>query len=290
MSYELRGRSGTGTPNTPKLVAISDLHVRYAENRALVEELRPESSADWLLVAGDVADLVSDFRWALGVLRSRFARVVWAPGNHDLWTLPADPVQLRGEEKYLQLVEICRQLGVDTPEDPFPVWSSAAEPVVVAPLFVLYDYTFRPEGTASKAEALEVAKSAHVVGNDEKYLHPDPYPSLDAWCAARLKVTAARLDAVPSSRRTVLVNHFPLTREPTRILRYPEFALWCGTEATADWHLRYRAEAVVYGHLHIPRTISEDGVPFEEVSLGYPREWQPRSRVPGLPVQILPTD
>lgn len=284
MTYELRGRSGTGTP---KLVAISDLHVRYPENRELVEKLRPGSDEDWLLVAGDVADLVSDFRWTLEVLRSRFARVVWAPGNHDLWTLPADPVQLRGEEKYLHLVEICRQLGVDTPEDPYPVWR---DDIVVAPLFVLYDYTFRPVGTASKDEALEVAKSAHVVGNDEKYLHPDPYPSLDAWCAARLKVTTARLDAVPSTQRTVLVNHFPLTREPTRILRYPEFALWCGTEATADWHLRYRASAVVYGHLHIPRTITEDGVPFEEVSLGYPREWQLRSRVPGLPVQILPAD
>lgn len=285
MSYELRGRSGTGTP---KLVAISDLHVRYAENRALVEELRPESSADWLIVAGDVADLVEDFTWTMDVLRSRFERVIWAPGNHDLWTLPADPVQLRGEEKYLHLVELCRQLGVDTPEDPYPVWEADDRQLTIAPLFVLYDYTFRPEGTSDKAEALAVAKEAHVVGNDEVYLHPDPYQSLDAWCAARLKATAERLDAIPAEQKAVLVNHFPLTREPTRILRYPEFALWCGTEATADWHLRYRAEVVVYGHLHIPRTIIEDGVPFEEVSLGYPREWQPRERVPGLPVQVLP--
>ena len=53
---------------------------------------------------------------------------------------------------------------------------------------------------------------------------------------------------------------------------YPEFAQWCGTERTADWHVRYRAVAVVYGHLHIPRTTWYDGVPFREVSLGYPRE------------------
>ncbi len=31
---------------------------------------------------------------------------------------------------------------------------------------------------------------------------------------------------------------------------------------------------MVYGHLHIPRTTFEDGTRFEEVSLGYPREWQ----------------
>src|SRR5688572_4030053 len=47
--------------------------------------------------------------------------------------------------------------------------------------------------------------------------------------------------------RSVFVNHFPLVREPTRVLRYPEFAQWCGTERTADWHTRYPTAAVVYG-------------------------------------------
>jgi hypothetical protein len=80
----------------------------------------------------------------------------------------------------------------------------------------------------------------------------------------------------------VLVNHFPLIREPTQVLRYPEFAQWCGTERTADWHVRFNAAAVVYGHLHIPRTIWHDGVRFAEVSLGYPREWRRRGQPPGL--------
>jgi predicted phosphodiesterase len=42
------------------LLAISDLHVAYAENRAHVETLRPSHDDDWLLVAGDVAELVED--------------------------------------------------------------------------------------------------------------------------------------------------------------------------------------------------------------------------------------
>ena len=43
--------------------------------------------------------------------------------------------------------------------------------------------------------------------------------------------------STPATRTcpTVLVNHWPLTRLPTRVLRYPEFALWCGT--TADRRL-----------------------------------------------------
>jgi 3',5'-cyclic AMP phosphodiesterase CpdA len=271
-----------------KLLAISDLHVAYPENREIVERLRPESDGDWLLVAGDVAERADDVEWALGTLRERFSTVVWAPGNHELWTHRQDPNQLRGEERYEYLVEACRRLGVLTPEDPYPIWTGAGGPILVAPLFLLYDYTFRPDGTATKEEALARAHEVGVVCTDEMVLHPDPYPSRDAWCRARVEMTARRLAARDPDVPTVLVNHFPLVREPTRILRYPEFAQWCGTELTADWHVRFNAVAVVYGHLHIPRTTWYDGVRFEEVSVGYPREWRRRGRTPGTLRQILP--
>ena len=60
----------------------------------------------------------------------------------------------------------------------------------------------------------------------------------------------------------MLVNHYPLVREPTRVLRYPQFAEWCGTTRTRDWHVRFNVAAVIYGHLHIPRTTWYDGVRF----------------------------
>jgi len=263
------------------LLALSDLHVGYAENRRIVDELRPDDPADWLLVAGDVAERFADIEWALGRLRERFAVVVWAPGNHELWTPRDDPVQLRGEERYRALVDRCRRLDVITPEDPYPVFPSADGPVTVAPLFLLYDYSFRLVGGSTKDEALAKAYAAGVVCTDEVLLHHDPWPSREAWCHERVGWTEARLSAV--DHPTVLVNHFPLVREPTEVLRHPEFALWCGTELTADWHVRFRAAAVVYGHLHIPRTIWRDAVPFIEVSLGYPREWGRRpDGPPGL--------
>ncbi len=270
------------------LLAISDLHIGYQENRRIVEELRPGSASDWLLVAGDVSEAVADVEWALRLLAGRFAKVVWAPGNHELWTHPSDPVQLRGEERYRHLVEICRDLGVVTPEDPYPLWEGPGGPVTVAPLFVLYDYTFRVPGAATEEEALALAYEKGVVCTDEMFLHPDPHPSRAAWCRARIAETERRLADRPRGVPTVLVNHYPLVREPTMILRHPEFAIWCGTERTADWHLRFEAAAVVYGHLHIPRTTWHDGVRFEEVSLGYPREWRPRPTPPGRPRRILP--
>ncbi|MER5544350.1 metallophosphoesterase [Streptomyces sp. NPDC002589] len=273
-----------------RLLAISDIHVRHQQNRDIVEQLHPEHEDDWLLVAGDVGESVADIVWALSLLRDRFAKVVWTPGNHELWTAPGDPEELRGELKYRHLVDRCREMGVLTPEDPWPVWHGAGGPVTVAPLFLLYDYSFLPPEAWSRSHALRLADDAGVICTDEFLLHPDPYPSREAWCRARVAATRARLDALPDDMPTVLVNHFPLVREPTRVLRHPEFALWCGTTATADWPVRYRAAAVVYGHLHIARTIHCQGVPHHEVSLGYPREWQrwPR-RQPHWPVDVLAT-
>ncbi|MGK5445062.1 metallophosphoesterase family protein [Micromonospora sp. URMC 105] len=270
------------------LVAISDLHVGYAENRALVEALRPASPGDWLIVAGDVGDTVADVEWALGLLAERFDTVLWAPGNHELWTPQGDPVTLRGVARYEHLVRRCRELGVLTPEDPYPVWRGAGGPVLVAPLFLLYDYSWRPEGFDSREAALAEAYRTGIVCTDEFLLHPDPYASRHEWCAARVAETARRLAAREPDLPTVLVNHWPLVREPTRVLRYPIFAQWCGTEATADWHRRFDAAAVVYGHLHIPRTTWHDGVRFEEVSVGYPREWRRRGVPPGQVRRILP--
>jgi 3',5'-cyclic AMP phosphodiesterase CpdA len=272
---------------TGRLLAISDLHIGYPENRGLVDGLRPADPDDWLIVAGDVGERFADVGYVLATLASRFARVIWTPGNHELWTLPSDPVQARGVARYEALVAVCRRFGVVTPEDPFPVWPGPGGPVTIAPVFALYDYTFRPPGTATAEQALARAVDAGVVCADERWLHPDPYPSRADWCRARVAATAGRLAALDPGVPVVLVSHWPLLRSPTEVLRYPEFAIWCGTVLTADWLRSLEVAAAVYGHLHIPRTTRHDGVRFEEVSVGYPREWQPRGKGAPGPRVIL---
>ncbi|PYC65369.1 metallophosphoesterase [Micromonospora arborensis] len=270
------------------LYAVADLHVSYAENRRFVDGLVPTSDGDWLIVAGDVGEIFGDVERTLRLLRRRWAKVIWAPGNHELWTHPNDPVQLRGAERYAALVRMCRDNGVLTPEDDFAVWDGLGGPVTVVPLCQLYDYSWLAPGTTSKEESLRYAHSTGVVCTDEVLLHPDPYPDRESWSAARVAESERRLAALAPGVRTVLVSHWPLVRQPTDVLWYPEFAQWCGTSRTADWHTRFGAEVAVYGHLHIPRTTHYDGVRFEEVSLGYPREWSARATPPRLPKRVLP--
>ena len=282
----------------PSLLAVSDLHVSYPVNRAIAERIEPGTPEDWLIVAGDVGELIADIESALRGFSERFAKVIWVPGNHELWshrreTFRLDGAELRGEARYRHLVGICRRLGVVTPEDPYPVWRGAGGPAVVVPLFTLYDYSFRPEGADSKEAGLRIARASGVVCTDERWLRCDPYPGPEDWCRARVELSRRRLEAevLPAGLPAVLVSHYPLIREPTRVLRYPHFAQWCGTTETAAWPSRYRATAVVYGHLHIPRPIWHDGVRHEEVSLGYPREWEHRAELgypPVVPRRILP--
>jgi predicted phosphodiesterase len=292
-----------------RLLAVSDLHVGYPENRAYADALAPGDPGDWLIVAGDVGETFADVGFVLASLASRFAKVIWTPGNHELWTLPSDQVPVRGVARYEALVKVCRRFGVLTPEDEYQVWEGAGGPVTVAPLFTLYDYSFlsdsppaaarAPAGPVagvlaaideavsggSRASALAAARRAGIRPADEGRLHAVPYPSVAAWCTDRVAATEKRLAAVDGP--LVLVSHWPLLREPTTALRQREFAPWCGTVRTAGWHTRFPVRAAVYGHLHIPRTTRHDGVRFEEVSLGYPREWQRRGTAPPPPRVIL---
>ncbi len=270
-----------------RLLAVSDLHVGYPENRRYADALAPGDPGDWLIVAGDVGETFADVGFALASLARRFAKVIWTPGNHELWTLPSDQVPLRGVARYEAYLKLCRRFGVVTPEDDYPVWDGPGGPVTVAPVFTLYDYSFlagaRPGD--GRAAALAAARAAGLRPADEGRLHADPYPSAAEWSRDRVAATGRRLAAVAGP--LVLASHWPLLREPTAALRQQAFAPWCGTTRTAGWHTRFPVRAAVYGHLHIPRTTHHDGVRFEEVSVGYPREWRRRAAAPPPPRVIL---
>lgn len=274
------------------LWAISDLHVAHRGNESIIDRIRPEEDGDWLIVAGDVSERTDDISDTLRRLKARFETVIWTPGNHELYTTAKDPMQIFGVARYDYLVQMCRDLGVVTPEDIYPLFDprNGTAPVRVVPMFLLYDYTFRPKGTVNKLQALAVARENNVVATDEFLLSSEPFQTRDAWSRARIDQTRRRLDRLDPAERTVLINHWPLRREPTDALMYPEFALWCGSELTDDWHLRYNAMCSVYGHLHIPRTTWYDGVRFEEVSVGYPREWGRRGLPDPLLRKIVPDD
>ncbi len=72
------------------LLAIGDLHVSHSLNRNALRSLldRPD---DWLIIAGDVGDTEEQVAHAFTILSERFAKLIWVPGNHELWTTSEEP-------------------------------------------------------------------------------------------------------------------------------------------------------------------------------------------------------
>lgn len=252
-----------------KLLAISDLHVRHKRNRQALETLSAHPD-DWLILAGDIGETAAQLADVFATLGSRFAQLIWVPGNHELWTKPSAPV--RGVPHYEALVEVAREHGVLTPEDPYPLFEGEDGPAYLCPLFLLYDYSFR-DPSITKKEALKASAAVGITCSDEWFLAPSPYPSREAWCEARVDLTERRIDELPESTPKVLINHFPLRQDLVRLPRIQPFELWCGTKKTHDWHQRWNTQVCVHGHLHLRATDWRDGVRFEEVAVGYPRHW-----------------
>jgi len=269
----------------PRLLALSDLHLNYPSNRETLAAL-PDHPEDWLILAGDVGDTDEHMRFAFETLGPKFARLLWVPGNHELWTLPGEAGRPRGAALYAHLVELCRRHDVLTPEDPWAVFEGQGGPARVALLFLLYDYSFCPEDVE---DARAWAAAVGIAAADERYLFPHPYPDRPAWCQARVEATLPRLEeAAADGPPLVLVNHYPLRYDQVRLGKIPRFSPWCGTRRTEDWHRRFPVEAVVSGHLHGRTTDWRDGVRFEEVSLGAPRHWRRGKGASGYLRQVLP--
>ncbi len=270
-----------------KLYALADLHLRYEVTRRALEALRPHPY-DWLILAGDVGETEEHLRFALGGPHPPLRPPVLGAGQPR----PVDdPLRRRatcgGTPSTGGWCQICRDYGVLTPEDPYVTWPGRGPRCILAPLFLLYDYTFRPDEIPVD-QAIAWAAEENLLCSDEVLLHPDPYPTRPAWCDARVRETEPRLEEAAKRAPLVLINHFPLRQDLAVLPRIPRFSIWCGTRQTEDWHIRFRAEAVIYGHLHIRGTYRRDGVRFEEVSLGYPQNWDPNRGVEPYLRQILP--
>ncbi|AWB81722.1 serine/threonine protein phosphatase [Corynebacterium yudongzhengii] len=258
------------------LWAVADLHAAVAKNRQQLGRITPQHPKDWLIVAGDVAERTELVLRVLGDLKRRFARVIWVPGNHELFSRSAD--RYTGRAKYTELVEGCRALGVDTPEDPYPVFDG----VTICPLFTLYDYSFRGPGMTVE-QAIEQAHERSLVMTDEFAIAP--FVDIRAWCWDRLAYTVKRMSRITGP--TILINHWPLVQEPVHKMAFAEIALWCGTRHTRTWPERYQAQQVIFGHLHMPGETVVKNIPHREVSLGYPREWERRKTPEPWPYPVM---
>lgn len=238
-----------------RVFAVSDVHVDYEVNAKWVEGLsRADYRDDLLILAGDVTHNLAKLASCLGALVARFRKVLFVPGNHDLWVLGEAP----GKTSLQKLAEVSVMVEASGASMQ-PFWYRSS---LVVPLFGWYDYSFG-EPTNDLREIwmdYHACRWPRGFGTADAAAHFAGLNRQLASHAATQVITFShflpRLDLVPAgvpSRHRVL--------DPVL------------GSARLDCLLRQLNSTLhVYGHSHINRRIGIDGVTYVNNALGYPGE------------------
>ncbi|MFC4313505.1 metallophosphoesterase [Steroidobacter flavus] len=238
-----------------RVFALSDIHVDYDVNFQWVQNL---SCADYrddiLILAGDLTHKLAQLASCLSEFATRFAKVLFVPGNHDVWVLGEAP-ERTSLQKFADVAATVERSGAS-------MQPHRQSDVLFAPLLSWYDYSF---GEPS-ADLYGIWMDFHACrwprgfGPKDVAKHfMDQNQRLSAEGAAKVITFShflPRIDLIPahvSSRHRLLDPVLGSTR--------------------IEQQLRHLGSSIhVYGHSHINRRIDIDGVTYINNALGYPGE------------------
>ena len=116
MALESTGTMSDSQPDAlppRRLFLVSDVHVDAPENQRWIDQLSETAyQRDALILAGDVSEELALIKVTLRILASKFARVYFTPGNHDLWA----EGNVDSMAKLHAIINLCDELGVATRE------------------------------------------------------------------------------------------------------------------------------------------------------------------------------
>jgi len=171
-----------------RIWALSDV---FFDQHGVPEWCKSLSSSffrdDVLMLAGNLADSLPQLRFALTVLKSKFRRIFYVPGNHDLWVRRVTLSSIiRGEQvkdeqremgdsicKLLEVLQVCDELGIET-----------APAEVAAGMFIVPMQSWYSRDFISKALRQQHASATDAdakVTIDQWIQWPFPCGSDDAW-------------------------------------------------------------------------------------------------------------
>lgn len=238
-----------------RVFAVSDVHVDYSENQQWVAELSADDyREDLLVLAGDISDSLQLLEWCLETLAARFAQVLYVPGNHDLWVM-RDNFPGTSLDKFQRILQIVQDCGVTSK----PLHRQRLS---IVPLLSWYDYSFG-EPTHELQQAWVDFHACrwpqHLTMQEvAEYFLVFNHGFLDITNETVISFShfMPRLDLMPSyipARRRMLYPVLGSTRLETQIRRL-------------------KPAIHIYGHSHLNRNLTLDGVRYVNNAYGYPHE------------------
>jgi predicted phosphodiesterase len=242
-----------------RVFAVSDLHLDYAANREWLQQLsRHEYRHDALILAGDISDRIALLAEGFETLTERFSAVLYVPGNHDLW-VSRDGDDMRDSiEKFAAVREVAIQHGVHV--DPYRHGGLA-----IVPLLGWYDYSF--------GDPDDFLAGAWVDYRACRWPENYDAAAITRWFTERNPTAAS--PAIQGASRIITFSHFlpRIDLMPDHIpQRHRKVYPVLGTTILDKQLRQLGASMHVYGHSHVNRRITRDGVAYINNAFGYPSE------------------
>jgi predicted phosphodiesterase len=238
-----------------RVFALSDIHIDYDVNAKWIASLSTaEYKDDVLILAGDVTDARRLLDWCLSSLAKRFKKVLFAPGNHDLWVIREDR-EKNSLQKFDDVCAIVESSGAS-------MQAFSERGVSIIPLLAWYDYSF--------GEPCEELRSIWMDYRACRW--PSGFTEKDAaahFAAFNDKQVGVAGDTVITySHFLPRIDLMPWFIPSANKLLYPIL----GSSQLESQLRRLNASIHVYGHSHVNRNVEIDGVSYVNNAFGYPRE------------------
>jgi len=237
-----------------RIFAVSDIHIDYDVNARWFADLSmSEYREDALILAGDVSDSLDRVDWALSTLAARFRRVMYVPGNHELWVI-RDAKHATSLDKFERLRAVVEQSGASMRPE-------VMGRVLIVPLLGWYDYSFGLPGGELLESWMDFRACrwpAHFEMRDvaAHFQALNPPPPEHEGMLISFSHFLPRIDLMP-----------PYIPRARRML-YPVLG-----SARLEEQVRALGSRIhVYGHSHVNRQVALDDVVYINNAFGYPDE------------------
>ncbi len=237
-----------------RIFALSGIHVDYKENAQWPSKLSAiDYLEDVLILAGDVTDNLPLLEHCFESLSPKFKRVLFVPGNHDLWVRKSN--FSTSFDKFEKICEIARKHNICV--DAYHIDSLS-----LVPLLGWYDFSFgQPD---------EQLNNAWMDFTACKWPEDLSIPEV-----ARTFVEKNNALLNTCNQTVISFSHF-LPRIDLMPSYIPESFRYLNPilgSALIEEQIRELSPQIhVYGHSHVNRQVDIDGIRYVNNAFGYPSE------------------
>jgi len=238
-----------------RVFALSDVHIDYEVNSKWIANLSvAEYQDDVLILAGDVSDTRPLLDWCLRTLVKRFKKVLFVPGNHDLWVIREDRIK-NSLQKFEDVCDVVESSGAS-------MQAFREQGVSIIPVLGWYDYSFGEPSVELKSMWMDYRACRWPSGFTEKDVaaHFTDFNNKQTSLADGKVITYShflpRIDLMPGFIPSAMKLLYPILGSVQLELQLR----------------RYNPSIHVYGHSHVNRQVKIDGVAYINNAFGYPSE------------------